>query len=458
MIFNINSKLRNKISEHKKNKIFYLRSIIHITKYFLIKRYRINRCLIDPSTDFFYKYRKLADYLSIPLLIFAKYLEKKKILISVNNEWNFSVGHLYGEIHFVKIIQKSYSKYSNSTVWFASSKKNLLKDTKNIFEAENFRILIGGIKKIILTLVAIKYPKISIDGSLGNVDYIFANKNLSPRITYNNKSKIKAKLIKKNSSFFPNKEKLSNYIFEKNKLMRELNIFKKYIVIQIKSAHENGTLKPINPDLYIETIKYFYDKDFQIVFAGREKCPKVFLKHNIIDYANSKFISPLNDFLIVGHSSLVISSASGFLNIAFTLDKPHLILNSFHGILEFGRKAIHLPMLMGLKDQAFNARAQHMYLCTYGSQYHKFDKNIFIYHTLTSKEILEGAKELEKMLLNQIPPYTSNQIKIRHNKSCPLISYGCSRISDFFLGEHEHYYSKDKILTKRKSKNINNLH
>jgi len=444
MIPKIKNIIQKKIAEHKKSKIFYLRTVIHVAKYFLFNRYRNTRCLIDPPTEFFYKYKKLANYFSLPLLILGKYFERKKIFISVNNEWNFSIGHTFSEIDQLQRMQKLIAKYSNSRIWFTSSRKDILGDTRQIFNSKNFNIMIGGIKRLLLTFVAIRYPAVSIDASIGNSNYVLGNKNLSHRIVHHNKSKLRADLISKSPEFFPNRDKLNNYSNQKSKLMKELNITKNYIVIQIKSKKGNATLSPLSPELYLETIKYFQHKGYEIVLAGREKCPEIFLNNNVIDYANSRYISALNDFLIVGYSSLVISSASGFCNIAKSLDKPILIMNGIHGVQEFGRRTIILPMLIACKGKLPNAHIQHKYFYTYGPDYFNFSNDLYIHHTLTSKEILEGAKELEGMLSDQIPIFTQLQKKIRDDNSCPLLSYGLSRISDFFLHEHEYYYIKDK--------------
>jgi putative glycosyltransferase (TIGR04372 family) len=432
--------LQKKIKIHTENNIFYLRILIHVAKYFLLKNFRKTRCLVDPTTEFFYKYKKLADYFSIPLLILGKYFARKKIFISVNNEWNFSVGHIYCETDQLKRMQKLIDRYSNSQIWFTSSRKDILGDTQQIFNSKNFSILIGGIKRLLLTFVAIKYPAVSIDASTGNSNYVLGNKNLSPRIAHHNKSKLRANLISKSPEFFPNRDKLNNYSNQKSKLMKELNITKKYIIIQIKSKKGNATLSPLSPELYLETIKYFQHKGYEIVLAGREKCPEIFLNNNVIDYANSRYISALNDFLIVGYSSLVISSASGFCNIAKSLDKPILIMNGIHGVQEFGRRTIILPMLIACKEKLPNANIPHKYFCTYGPDYFNFSDDLYIHHILTSKEILEGAKELEGMLSNQIPIFTQLQKKIRDDNSCPLLSDGLSRISDYFLTQHQYFY------------------
>ena len=265
-------------------------------------------------------------------------------------------------------------------------------------------------KRILLTLIAMRYPSISIDASLSFDNYIMGNTKLSQQNVFYDKPKKRAELIAKTSEFYPNKDELSKYHFEKNQLLQNLKISKKYIVFQVKTTKENGTIEPLSPDLLLETIKYFQNKDYQIVLAGREEFPEIFLNKSIIDYANSKYASPLNDFLLVGHCSLVISAASGFCNLPENFDKPLLILNGHHLFQYFGRRTIHLPALLSRKSEKFNAITQFKYLCNYGPDcgYGTCD-DLYILHTPTSYEILMAAQELEEFLSKNIPSLTSLQ-------------------------------------------------
>ncbi len=440
IIKNITNIIKKILENHRKKNILYLRAIIHFVRYCFIKSYRKNRCVIDPPQEFFYKYGKMGNYFSILLFFFQKYLKKKKILISINNDCNSSMGHIYGEIGQIHRMQKSEEIYSDKVVWFATSRKEILGETKEIFENRNFKILIGGVKRIFLILVAIKYPSISIDGSISHTNY-FLGKNHSDRVVFHDMPKKYAKLICNTEDFYPNKDKVNNYDDEKKKLFQNLKIKKKYIVIQIKTFLSNGTLEPLNPNIFLKTIEYFQNKDFQIVFAGREEFPEVFLNNSIINYARSKYASALNDFLLIAHSSLVLSSGSGFCFLPESLDKPLLVINAHHICQYFGRRTIYLPTLLSRKSEKFNARIQHEYLCTYGKRngYFTFD-DIYIHHIPTSDEIFMAAKELEEYVNNKVPKYTSLQKKIRDNDGCPLLSVGLSNISNYFLTKHENFF------------------
>ena len=442
-ILSLKKIFKKKLNYQKMLESLYIRALIHFIRFIFFSNYRRNRCLIDPPSIFFYKYRKLANYFSIPLLIFARYLKKKKIFISVHNNCNSSMGHIYNEIDQFQRMQKIDEKNFDSTIWFPTSRKEILGDTKDVFENKNFKILFGGIKKIFLTFTAIKCPSISIDASLSADNYVFSNKELSNknRVIFHDKPKKRAMMTIKSSEFYPNKDKLINYHEVKYELMQSLNIIKKYVVIQIKTVKVNGTLKPLSLDLFLKSIKYFQDKDYQIIFAGREACPKIFLDNKVIDYANSKYASPLNDFLLIGYCSLVIASASGFCFLPESLEKPLLVINAHHIGQHFGRRTIYLPTLLSRRSEVFNASIQQEYLCKYGANcgYDTFD-DLYILHTPTSEEIFMAVKELEGMLSDQIPLLTSLQKKIRESRGHHLLSDGLSRISNYYLSKHASFF------------------
>ena len=441
LYFKLKKILNKKIEIHKNTRIFYLRATIHVIKYFFLLRYRKTRCLVDPQTDFFYKYRDLVKYFSPALLIFGKYLEKKKIFISVNNEWNYSVGHVYGEIDTAKRMQKLINKYSGSKIWFVTSRKDILSGTKNIFLSNDFYIMFGGFKRIFLTFVAIRYPTVAIDASLGDEDYVLGNKQLSPQVTLYEKPKKRAQLVKKSEDFYPLRNKIDLYVKEKNDLMKNLNISKNYILIQIKEIVGNGTFKIADPNSYSETIKYFQSKDYLVILAGREKCPNIFSELGVINYSESNYATALNDFLLVSNAKLVIGSASGFCFLPERLDIPTLVTNSIHNVQYPCRRTIVLPTLLSRKNEKFNAKIQHDYLCKYGEDCgSSFFNDLYILHMPTSKEILEAAKELESMSFDTVTPLTSLQKKILEQNNCPLLSDGLSRISDFYLSRHGYFF------------------
>ena len=443
MSINLKKILKKKLKDDRKQQIFYLTATIHLIKFCFKKDFRKNRCLIDPPANFFYKYRKLAKYFAFPLLIVARFLKKKKIFISINNEHTYSMGHIYAEIDLIQRMQHFDEKYHGSIIWFTTSRKEILGETKHIFESKNFKVLFGGIKKIFLIFVAINDPSISINGSISRTNYISGRDN-SNRIAFQNTRKRHGVMITKSSEFYPQKDKLRNYYKETNKLMQSLNITKKYVIIQIKTERVNATFKILSPDLLLKSIKYFQDNDYQVVFAGREQFPDTFLNKSIINYSNSKYISTLNDFLLIGHCSLVISSASGFCYLAEILDKPLLMYNTVAGAGNFGRRTIFLPTLLSRRSKKFNAVIQHKYLCTYHTSFGSdiYD-DLYLLHITNSEEIYMASKELESgMLSDNISSLTPLQKEIRDSEGCPLLSCGLSRISDYHLKNHGYFFRK----------------
>jgi putative glycosyltransferase (TIGR04372 family) len=443
-IKNIKNFFKIKLTSHRQNKILYLRAILHVINYIKSSQYRKQRCFIDPPSDFFFKYKNITNFFSLPIFYFAKYLEKKNILISNNNDCNSSMGHIYPEIANLQRMRIIDLKYKGKIIWFTTSRKEILGETKILFQSEDFKILFGGIKRILLTFVAIKYPSISIDGSIGHISYSLGKKHLDRYVFYD-MCKIRAQLISKTKNYYPLKSKLDEFTNKKNILLQKLKISKKYIIIQIKTFRSNGTLEPLDPKLYIKTIRYFQDNNYQVVFAGREKIPEVFLSNSVINYANSKYASAFNDYLLVGNSSLVISSPSGFSHLPEVLDKPVLVLNS-HFICEYyGRRTIAVPTLLSRKSETFNAAIQHEYICKYGKRcgYFKFD-DMYIFHKPTEDEIFMASKELERLIDENILSITPLQKKIRDNTSFPLLKHGMSNISHYYLERHKNFFIKLK--------------
>ena len=122
-IKNIKNFFKIKLISHRQNKILYLRAILHVIKYIKSSKYRKQRCFIDPPSDFFFKYKNITNFFSLPIFYFAKYLEKKNILISNNNDCNSSMGHIYPEIANLQRMRIIDLKYKGKIIWFTTSRK-----------------------------------------------------------------------------------------------------------------------------------------------------------------------------------------------------------------------------------------------------------------------------------------------------------------------------------------------
>ena len=244
--------LKNKAQNHE---LLLVRTVIHVIRFIVFKSYRSNICFINPSAEFFYRARPFLRFFPIPYATISNFLIKKNYYVSVNNSWNQSVGHLYTEIDVLRRIQHSHPKYQNSKIIFTSSNKTLLKQTKIIFEDENFTILIGGLWRLILTLTVIRYPILSIDGSIGDDDYVRSSTKLTAFDTLISKTSKRAKLIYKTADYYPIKKK-DEFIVKNSKQLRlELGITRPYVVIQIKDKKQNASFVATNPATLIPAIR-----------------------------------------------------------------------------------------------------------------------------------------------------------------------------------------------------------
>ncbi len=135
--------------------------------------------------------------------------------------------------------------------------------------------------------------------------------------------------------------------FNDQLIFKEFNIFKdKIAVIQIKTIAITGTALPTDPETYIDTINYLKNNDYFIVFAGREKMPKIFYSYDVFNYSESNYANFYNDLLLIKFASIIISSASGFANIAATFNKPLVYSNQWNFVCPpAGNKTITVPCL-----------------------------------------------------------------------------------------------------------------
>ena len=144
--------------------------------------------------------------------------------------------------------------------------------------------------------------------------------------------------------------------FEKNfskkditKLLKNLNITqnKKIILIHINNRKINMNAKPTDPKTFLNLINYLKKNKYEIIFIGREKIPRLFENHKIINYANSKFVSFKNDILLFKIAKYSIITASGLYWIPFFLKKSFLFINNWEFSKTIGHnKSLQWPALI----------------------------------------------------------------------------------------------------------------
>ena len=143
------------------------------------------------------------------------------------------------------------------------------------------------------------------------------------------------KLIKKQGSLDLNKN--LNVDFLKEKIFNNLNITKKYICLFLrpyesnkKFNHETDVRSSRDIKSYLRLChSYLKKKGYQIILIGSYN--KFFDNKtfsNFINYRNSKFQNPINDFILTNYCEFAICNSGGYAVLPSILNKPNLMVNS----------------------------------------------------------------------------------------------------------------------------------
>ncbi len=126
---------------------------------------------------------------------------------------------------------------------------------------------------------------------------------------------------------------------------------KKTLLIHVNNRIINACAKPLKPQAYIKLIEYAINKDYQIVFIGREKYPEIFKKYQVINYAESKIANFLNDLKLFKFAEFSIICASGLATIPRYLYKYYLYINYWHINTRIeSDRCIMVPALISMKN------------------------------------------------------------------------------------------------------------
>ena len=426
-------------------KYLTLRALIHTIRFILSHKYRKNYCLLDVPADFYYKIKPVINIIPIPYLLIYRFLIWKRYYISVNNSWNSSVGHLYCEIDLLKRQKILNPKYHGSKILFPSSDRTLLRDLKEVFQEDDFKILIGGLLRFILITTAMRYPSITIDGSVGNDDYIKRHSRLSLFEVYVKKQRKRYNVLRKTRNYHPIKKSIKNEERSINELKRNLNITRPFVLLQIKDQVQNATFIKTDVRRLFPSISWLKEKGFDIVLVGREKCPSILKKFNIINYSESVFATPRNDYLLAVHAKMIISSASGYCNLPETLSKPLLVLDSYHGIQQFGENTFILPLILSFNGLQMTLRQQMEF--SFGFRKNRYNNTLTevgIHHIATADEILQTIRQLVDLI--EAP---RNHKQIAYFKAANKISERSQSrlnvIPDHYLKKHQEHFCLQRV-------------
>jgi len=326
---------------------------------------------------------------------------------------------------------------------------SLSRETKKLFINRINYIICNDIIKHIFDYVIYKYPSVGIDIGLSH----FVDRNPYKNHRYQKGFLETRDVFSKYINYYNQKNKFPNYhsflnlnISENsrkhliNKL--KINIKKNLLLIYLKDNIANATAKKTDPKTYLEMISFFKKKNFQIVFAGREKFPKIFIDEEIIDYANSSYTSWENDIIIAQESDIIVSFGSGIGSLATTIDKPLLYLGSWHLTLPFNsKKFFFFPTLLKNKKSGSFMKPTDFQKYFFEINQLTFKSKRFIPINPSSKDILMSSKEIYSIFKKK---YNLNlrQKKFKRLFLKTPLFYAKSSISKYFLVKYRYLFKK----------------
>lgn len=366
---------------------------------------------------------KYIYWIFYPLLFFLK--NRYRFAINLIPD---AVGHCYTEIDYLfrKIyMSKELSSKKIIVIWPKTETNQIFK----FFRKHNqIKFIFNGFLEIIIYPFLIRYPEITINASLSSLNYGINKRSLSPKEVYQ-RIDLGNQAKKKTMHFLPYKEFLS--IHQNAELFKQLEIKKKYVVLQIKTKAANATFSPVNVNTYLKVIEDIQHKDMQILFMGRENMPTIFKKFCIINYAESKYTNSINDFILVKNAHAVISSASGFNEIATQINVPQLILNNWNYLYAQGEYNLVYPSKLILNDSALTISEQ----INYGLNYYNVKNNFLIKSIdINEEEMLNTWLELEDRISqnNFKPSIRQLNFKEKFSKLANIID-NPSNIAETFI-------------------------
>ena len=387
--------------------------------------------------------------ITLPFLSFILFLLLKLFNIRIlSNHMIGAAGHTILELDNF-FLKKNFILKKKYRYLLLMNQTSLCRETKKLFIKRIDYIICNNLIKHIFDYVIYKYPGIGIDIGLSHfVD----------RHPYNNHEYQKGFLewsdvFSKYVNYYKLKNKFSNYhsfsnlnITQKsrdyliNKLKIDVN--KNVLLIYIKNNVANATAKKTDPKTYLEMISFFKKKNFQIVFAGREKFPEVFIGKEIIDYANSRYSSWENDIIIAQLSDIIVAFGSGIASLATTINKPLLYLGSWHLTLPFNsKKCIFFPTLLKNKNTGLFMNLVNFNKFFFEFNQQSFKSKKFIPINPSSKDVLMSSKEIYSIFMKQ---YNLNTSQKKFNKiflKTPMF-YAKSSISKYFLEKYKYLLKK----------------
>ena len=414
----------------------FLSTFVHLGKIILDENFRKKRSIISTRSNFFYFYGRILKFFLFPFLkVTSFYLKRNKIYISVHNL--SAIGHLYPEIDLLIRYLRIGHLDRKAVIWFVMPSDPLLFYLKKIFERDRLKIKLSGFQHLFFNLVMLVDKRQAICVSQSSLNYINGLKRLSPNDVFLSRQYRRAVLLSKEQEIFPLRSYGENYIGES--ILDRIGIKGSYVVLQIKDRAVNGTFQAVDPRCYLLGLKWLKSKGYQIVFAGRERMPECFANFGVYNYSESEHANPLNDYMLIFHSSFVIGSASGFVMMAELLNIPLLTINSWQHVSYVGRKTILIPTLLKKdgknltfdqqKDYAFSTKPT-------GPDNLPLNKRDYKASDAKANDVLRGLVELLSRIESGDWGYSSLQKKVKERSRDSMLGVGLSRISHDFVDKN----------------------
>ena len=354
----------------------------------------------------------LIFYLLRPVIfIFEKILEMKNIILIYNI--SDGAGHLLEETDYLyKLNIKNKKVFKDKKVFWITKKTNLFSEFKKEFEKDFKFINIILSKKIFYLMLPILFTnnkKITFDCGLGQQSYNLNDQKIN--FNYNSilqtgiRMKYKETYLKKSIQIKNNYNSKYKSFINKNYSKKEISEFfyklgikksKKIVLVQLNNRKINQSAKPTQAKEFEILFKYLKKKNYQIILIGREKMPKIFKKYNVIDYANSKFSSFINDIKIFHISDFSIISASGLYFIPYFLRKKFLYINGWGFSENLGHyNSLQWPALIKSKNGFLKlSKQKKIYVDSFNLNHSVIPLKNTI-KNITKNELVQSFKELE---------------------------------------------------------------
>ncbi|MBI5346625.1 MAG: TIGR04372 family glycosyltransferase [Chlamydiae bacterium] len=359
------------------------------------------------------------------------------------------VGHIIIELdHFFRLLKTKEISSKKKYVWL-SVPNEFSKTCIELYQGYFWQVSHNRFLYYFFLPIIMGYKDLTIDVGLSRLKWQLINgkkncKPLSGQSYINQISKNEwqtqwldyYKMRQKCSEYFPLKKRNIDYRY----LLKELKLNEKKIaLIHLKQTAINATACPTDPKTYIDALTYLKDKNFQIVFVGREKMPKIFKKFEMINYPASPAVSFKSDIALFHLADLSIIAGSGLSCLADCFDKPYLYINYWHlAFSMFLKKCLGVPALVQKKNNEFLKFSEQINLYSslpdIGAEI--FPADLYKVRNTSSDEILAALQELLEMK-NENFKNSDFQNKIRTVSREYPIYYAQSKISDYFLKKHQ---------------------